>query len=472
MKRTTASVGTAPTRPGSRLRVPPSRRAQARRSLAVVSAAVVVSLATGASPATAAPAPGAGQAPAAQKEAVDAALEALQEDLVGTSRELTAAYAEYAAVQEQLPGAQRAADLAAEVQVRAQAAAQELANRLAASRTAQAAAAASVQASQESMDASAAAIGRLAAESYRSSGTPRALSLALGSQDAADYASRTAAISGLSSAEAGLLAAAEADQAVRSSAATRLDAVREQVAALEAEAREQAEVAEQAAVDARARQAEIEALAVRRQAAVATIESRQDEEQARLDQLQAESDALGSRLREIAEADKARAAAEAAEAAARASAQTAPQEQASRAPSAASRSASRDSGSTLRRPEGRITSPYGMRMHPIRGYMRMHSGVDLAAGCGSPIRAAEDGEIVSAGYNGSYGNITVVNHGLIDGQSVATAYPHMSGFTKTSGTVTRGEILGYEGQTGAVTGCHLHFEVRVNGNAVDPMGWI
>ncbi|WP_299040352.1 M23 family metallopeptidase [uncultured Pseudokineococcus sp.] len=442
----------------------------------MVSAAVVVSLATGASPVAAAPAPaqGQGQAPAAQKEAVDLALEALQDDLVGTSQELTAAYAEYAAVQEQLPGAQQAADLAVQVQDRAQAAADDLANRLQASRTAQEAAAASVKDSEESMDASSAAIGRLAADSYRHSGTPQTLSLAMNAEDSADFASRTAAISGVSATEADLLASAASDQAVRSSATSRLSAVTEQVGDLEAEARAQLEVAQQAAEQAQARKAEIETLAQRQQAAVATIESRQAEEQARENQLQAESDALGTQLRAIAEADKARAAAEAAAQAQSTgqdqSASAAPQAQ--RAPSVASRSAGRDNGATLRRPEGRVSSPYGMRMHPIRGYMRMHSGVDLASGCGTPIRAAEDGQIVSAGYNGTYGNITVVNHGLINGQSVATAYPHMSGFTKTSGSVTRGEVLGYEGETGAVTGCHLHFEVRVDGEAVDPMGWI
>ncbi|WP_299039596.1 M23 family metallopeptidase [uncultured Pseudokineococcus sp.] len=445
----------------------------------MVSAAVVVSLATGAPPVAAAP-DAAGQAPQAQKEAVDTALDALQDDLVGTSQELTSAYAEYAAVQEQLPGAQQAADLAAQVQAKAQAAADDLANRLSASRTAQEAAAASVADSEESMSDSSAAIGRLAAESYRSSGTPKTLSMAMGSEDSADFASKTAAISGVSAAEGDLLASAESDRAVRSSATSRLGAVSEQVADLEAQARAQLDIAEQAAADAQARQAEIEALMSRQQAAVATIESRQAEEQARLDQLQAESDDLGDQLRAIAEADQARAAAQAAEAAEAAAQSSAPAQSgasaqqggSSRAPSAVNRSSGRDSGTTLRRPEGRVSSPYGMRMHPIRGYMRMHSGVDLASGCGTPIRAAEDGEIVSAGYNGSYGNITVVNHGLINGESVATAYPHMSGFTKTSGSVTRGEILGYEGETGAVTGCHLHFEVRVNGEAVDPMGWI
>jgi len=111
-------------------------------------------------------------------------------------------------------------------------------------------------------------------------------------------------------------------------------------------------------------------------------------------------------------------------------------------------------------------------MHPIKGYMKMHTGQDFASGCGTPILAAGDGQIVSASYNGSYGNIIVINHGIVRGEPVATAYAHLQGFAVTSGSVSRGDVIGYEGTTGGSTGCHLHFEVRVNGTAVDPMGWL
>jgi len=465
----------------------------------VCSAAIVVALVTGGAPAAGAPAAGApaagggtgasgggtgasgggtagtAGAPQSQKDAVDAALGALQDDLVGTSEELTAAYAEYAAAQEQLPGAQRAATLAEQVQAQAQAQAADLANRLASSRAALDSTAQTVRDAEESIEGSRAAVGRLAAKAYRNGTTPQILAITLGAQDTDDLASRSMATEALADAEGQLLADAQTNRAVRAGATQRLDAVTTQIAELQREADDQLEVAEQAAAEAQRRRVEAEAIADRQRSAVATIESRQAEEQARLDQLQRESDSLGDQLREIGAADQARADAEAA-----ARAQQEQGAQGDRSASSATQSqnrgsgsaAGRDNGATLRRPDGRITSPFGMRLHPIRKVMRLHSGQDFASGCGNPIRAAEDGEIVSAGYNGGYGNIIVVNHGLINGDSVATAYPHLSGFAKTSGPVSRGEVIGYEGTTGSSTGCHLHFEVRVNGSAVDPMGWI
>ena len=82
------------------------------------------------------------------------------------------------------------------------------------------------------------------------------------------------------------------------------------------------------------------------------------------------------------------------------------------------------------------------------------------------------GTIVSAGYAGGYGNRIVVNHGFVNGVGLATSYSHMSGYAVQGGRVERGQVIGYEGTTGASTGCHLHFEVFVNGATVDPMGWL
>jgi len=446
-----------------------------RPVVAALGLAVAVALVPGGGAALAAP----GDDARAEKQAVDSSLAALQGDLVGTSAELTAAYAEYAAVQEQLPGAQKAAELAREVQARAQAAADDLAQRLTASEKAQTAAEQAVHETEAAMTESKSSLGNIAASSYRSSGVPKGLSLAMGANDPDDFASSTAAVSGLSAAEADVLAALSSDEAVRQSATTRLVAVREQVAGLKAEAEAQLAMATEAAQAAAQRQAEVEALVARQQQAVSTIEARQAEEEARLQQLQSESDSLGAQLRSIAEEERrkeaARAAAEQAAAqaaAAGSSSSSGASARSSSAPSAVSRSTARDSGGTLARPQGRITSPFGMRMHPIKGYMRMHNGVDIVSGCGSPILAAEDGSVVSASYNGSYGNIIVLNHGVLDGQPVATAYAHLQSFAVTSGSVSRGDVIGYEGTTGGSTGCHLHFEVRVDGSPVDPMGWV
>jgi murein DD-endopeptidase MepM/ murein hydrolase activator NlpD len=119
---------------------------------------------------------------------------------------------------------------------------------------------------------------------------------------------------------------------------------------------------------------------------------------------------------------------------------------------------------------GPITSPFGYRTDPVTGGQEYHSGLDIGASCGTPIKAAGTGVIISAGFNsGGYGNMTLINHG----NGLSTLYGHQSSIIVTAGqSVTQGQLIGYVGSTGKSTGCHLHFEVRVNGNPVDPSGYL
>jgi murein DD-endopeptidase MepM/ murein hydrolase activator NlpD len=118
---------------------------------------------------------------------------------------------------------------------------------------------------------------------------------------------------------------------------------------------------------------------------------------------------------------------------------------------------------------GSIVSGFGWRTHPIFGTRRFHAGVDIGAACGQPIWAAEDGRVISAGWNGGYGNATIIDHG----GGLSTLYAHQSSFAVSSGaSVNRGQTIGYVGTTGYSTGCHLHFEVRVNGTPVDPVPYL
>jgi murein DD-endopeptidase MepM/ murein hydrolase activator NlpD len=98
----------------------------------------------------------------------------------------------------------------------------------------------------------------------------------------------------------------------------------------------------------------------------------------------------------------------------------------------------------------------------------MHEGIDISAACGVPIRAAAGGTIIFAGWMGGYGNLTIIDHG----GGIATAYGHQSAIYKGGGSVSQGETIGAVGTTGSSTGCHLHFEVRVNGSPVDPLGYL
>ena len=118
--------------------------------------------------------------------------------------------------------------------------------------------------------------------------------------------------------------------------------------------------------------------------------------------------------------------------------------------------------------EGDMTSPFGMRFHPILHYARMHTGVDWAAPIGTPIYAAGNGVIIKAGWDGGYGRRVEIQHA----NGYVTAYNHMSSFGRgiaEGGHVVQGQTVGYLGDSGLATGPHLHYEVIINGNFVDPM---
>ncbi|HTB52135.1 MAG TPA: M23 family metallopeptidase [Ferruginibacter sp.] len=115
----------------------------------------------------------------------------------------------------------------------------------------------------------------------------------------------------------------------------------------------------------------------------------------------------------------------------------------------------------------RIASGFGMRIDPVYGTPKMHKGLDFAAPIGTPIYATANGTIAEAGYNeGGYGNHVVINHGY----GYETIYGHMVKVKVHAGErVTRGEIIGWVGSTGKSTGPHCHYEIHINGEAVDPV---
>ena len=112
---------------------------------------------------------------------------------------------------------------------------------------------------------------------------------------------------------------------------------------------------------------------------------------------------------------------------------------------------------------GVVTSGFGWR------WGRMHEGIDIAVGSGTPVVAAAAGTVILAGWMGGYGNLVVVDHG----NGIATAYAHNTSIAVAVGqTVGQGQLVAYSGNTGNSTGPHVHFEVRVNGSAVDPFGYL
>ncbi len=115
---------------------------------------------------------------------------------------------------------------------------------------------------------------------------------------------------------------------------------------------------------------------------------------------------------------------------------------------------------------GTVTSRFGFRIHPIFHHPEFHTGVDIAAAYGTPVRAAYDGAVAFAGWRVGYGKLVVLDHG----QGTSTLYSHLSDILVTVGQrVVRTEVIGRVGSTGYSTGPHLFYEVRVNGRPIDPL---
>jgi murein DD-endopeptidase MepM/ murein hydrolase activator NlpD len=186
--------------------------------------------------------------------------------------------------------------------------------------------------------------------------------------------------------------------------------------------------------------AELQAEAAKQDALLVEIESKRASIQAQVDELQRQSDAIAAQLRQVD-----------------------PVKPGSPPPS---------SGRGILAnpvPGAAATSRFGMRTNPVTGKYVLHAGQDYGVPVGTPLRAAADGTVVSASAVGGYGKYTCISHG----NGLATCYAHQSKFMVSAGQkVTRNQIVGLSGNTGNSTGPHLHFEVRVNGNPVDPAGYL
>jgi len=222
-----------------------------------------------------------------------------------------------------------------------------------------------------------------------------------------------------------LLEQVRADQQAVADAKAKMDALVRRVARLETDLRNQ--------------QTELTEAQEEKQQLLKDIAKERALYERQLAELEAESQAIARRLRALMETPKGRARAE-----------------------------QRWSGRFIRPVSGRLTSGFGMRVHPIFRVRKMHTGIDISAPAGTPIRAADSGVVVEAGYLRGYGYTVIIDHG----GGVATLYAHCSALLVAVGQeVQRGQVIARVGSTGYSTGPHLHFEVRVNGEPVNPMGY-
>lgn len=441
----------------------PSRRAIALGTSMLCAAALAT---------TSAQAVQAGSDPGKDKKKVDAQVDSLRDDLDDTSADLAAAYRALEATRKQIPGLR-----AALAKAQATAAAADRANAVAAQELAAAVASekkiqAQLTKTTNEVTASRNRVAQFASQIYQEQGFGQ-LDMALSSSDPQQFADRIALVDTVMDVQSEVMDKLATERASLTALEDHLSALRADSAAKKKQAEAALAKAQKARDAAAAAKRALDALAARQDAQARTVAGKLARDKAKLTSLEAEQ----SRLKKVlaARAAEARRKAEAKRKAAAAAAAAARKKN-RKPPSGSGSSGGGGGGSSdgfLSRPSPyRVSSEFGMRFHPIYQYWKLHSGRDYAAPCGTAVYAAASGTVIMSGDAGGYGNRVVIDHGIVKGESLASTYNHLQSIRKWSGSISRGQIVGYVGTTGTSTGCHLHFETLENGDFVDPRTWL
>ena len=384
------------------------------------------------------------EAAANAAEQAQATVNALQSQLEGIDASLAQVYIDLQNLNGQIPAAQAAYDsAAAEYDSKSREHATIL-GQLSAAQGEQSRIDGSLDAANTQADDSQRAIAELARRKFREGNVdPVAVALTAGGTEsiteraaAADMALRT---------ENQTMTAALDVSSSQRTQSTRQGAITDRIADLEAQAAQAEADAQTAKDDAAAKLTELNTLKEQASTKQSEWDAQKGEVQASLDQAQADYEARSSELAAIDAANQA---------------------------SGVSYTSSSGFRSPLDIPIV-VTSPFGMRYHPVLGIMKGHSGTDMAASCGTIIRAVASGYVNAVSSDYSAGNYVDINHGIVGGNSVITEYLHMQAQYVSPGQyVNAGDALGEVGSTGYATGCHLHFGVRENGNYVEPMNYL
>ncbi len=405
--------------------------------------------------------PSASADPDAERRAADERVASLHEALEGTSTELATAYLALQQTQAQLPAAEAAlADATAKAKA-AQARNAEVATQLALASANEARAADAVARNTAELESVQRTLDAFAADMFQG-GKDSQLSVALGATSPDDFATRLELADTVSSATNETLRTLAAVRADAQAQRAYLTAVRGEVEQLARQAEAALQAASSAQAAAQSAKISLDTLVAQRAAYTGAVESRKAAEMRQLNAAEADRAQLQARL-----AQQARQARQAQQAAQRSAA-------AAGKPYVAPNAGTNKTASNyLDHPAaGPITSVFGERFHPILQVSKLHTGTDFAVACGTPVHATASGTVVSAGPAGGNGNQVMVDHGIQRGVDLVTTYNHLSSIVVSRGPVQRGQLLGYSGNTGYSTGCHLHFETLEDGRFVDPRTWI
>jgi len=379
----------------------------------------------------------------------DTVLEQVRAELAESSEAMVSAAAALRRAETALPGARRTAALARTQLAAAQRREEAAARRRGAAQILLMVATRDAEQTAALVQTQRARIGRLARAAYQRGGSMGDVSLLLEARSPADFTERLVALQTVVTSHRSALADLQAVETSAGEQTGSLERIRDEIAAAHEQA--QAELTAVSDLAQRAQRAEetVRRLVGQQRGALVAARAAQAEDEQRLASLHAESSRLSALL-----AQQARSALGAA----------------GDIPGSTIPVQSGVLGSPV---GGSVTSPFGMRLHPITGVRKLHTGTDFGAPCGTPIRAARAGSVLAAEFNTAYGWRTVLSHGVVGGVLLTTTYNHQESLGVEAGQLVQaGEVVGTVGSTGYSTGCHLHFELIVNSDLVDPLPWL
>lgn len=446
-----------------------------RRPLSMI-AAVLVALPMLATPISPAMAEGSKEDKIAEREEVDQQLEDLRIELDDVSGELADTYIALAETELLIPQAQQ--DLE-EAQAELEEAREEdrlIGERLSTAQEEEERLSGAVEEGQEEVDRSGGELATVALTAYKGGGMPSPSTIYLGNQSPQDAVDRSMNYRITMSSQGTRLDSLRTDQVVTESSAERLTAVREEIKQLKIDAEEAVERTEEAEEQASAAKQQLDDLYTTQQTQRDDLEQKKKKHEGDASALETRSTTLDSEIEELAREER-----EKEERARREREQEQSKSSGSSGGGGAgggggssSSSGSADTGGGWVYPvNARLNSNFGWRVHPIYGTRKLHAGVDFPVGCGVPVGAAHSGRVIARTFNSGAGNKIILSHGIHNGRLVTSSYHHLQGYAQPVGAqVSAGTTVGYVGNTGSSTGCHLHFEIHEDGNAVNPGKYI
>lgn len=432
-----------------------------RRPLCMIAAALMV-LPMLMMPVSPASAEGTKDDKIAERSEIDQKLEDLRIELNDVNTELADTYLQLAETELLIPQAQEDLELAQAELEEAREDDRIIGERLTTAQEEEQRLSGEVEEGQEEVERSGGELATVALTAYKGGGMPSPSTIYLGNQSPQDAVDRSMNYRITMASQGTRLDTLRTDQVVTENSAERLTAVREEIRQLKIDAEDAVQRTETAEEEASQAKIDLDALYETQKTQRDTLEVQKTKYEGDTTTLETRSTTLDGEIEELARQER--------EKEERAQREREKQSSGGSSGGGGSSSSSADTGGGWIYPvNARLNSNFGWRVHPIYRTRKLHAGVDFPVACGVPVGATHSGRVIARTYNSGAGNKIILSHGIHNGRLVTSSYHHLQGYAQPVGAqVSAGTTVGYVGTSGSSTGCHLHFEIHEDGNAVNP----